>query len=169
MKVYITFIKAAGEEPCYYGLAFTEEGALLMRKQSGADQTGWICREIPDAEIAKLFEVTCGTCDGSGRVPFGDGTRNTRGCDDCDGSGEAKRMNTREELAAYAHTAWSGWIRYMFSKAERTEDGRILIPKDSVARWDRQMVTDYADLPESEKESDRKEADAMLEIMEAKL
>jgi hypothetical protein len=22
----------------------------------------------------------------------------------------------REELAAYAHEAWSGWMRYMFSK-----------------------------------------------------
>ena len=83
----------------------------------------------------------------------------------------------REALAAYAHEAWSGWMKYLFSKTERlngravveggyVRDGAV-IPLGSVERWKRQMNTPYADLPESEKESDRAEADKMLAIVEA--
>lgn len=83
--------------------------------------------------------------------------------------------DTREELAAYAHEAWSGWMEYLFSKCDIAQsgpafeadapDGRLIIPAWAVERWTRQMNTPYADLPESEKESDRKEADRMLAIM----
>lgn len=76
----------------------------------------------------------------------------------------------REELAEYAHDAWSGWMKYLFSKCQEGttdgfEDGSMVIPKWAVERWTRQMNTAYADLPESEKESDRAEADKMLEIV----
>jgi hypothetical protein len=74
-------------------------------------------------------------------------------------------MNKREELASYAHDAWSGWMKYMFSKSIITTDKNVIIPSDLVKRWDRQMNTKYEDLPESEKESDRKEADTMLAII----
>jgi len=73
--------------------------------------------------------------------------------------------NTREALAAYAHEAWAGWMRYMFSKAEPNADGSWTMPAWAVERWQRQMRTPYAELPESEKASDRKEADEMLSIM----
>lgn len=73
----------------------------------------------------------------------------------------------REALAAYAHEAWSGWMRYMFSKCFSSAlAGDMVIPEQSVNRWMRQMATPYADLPESEKKSDREEADKMLAIME---
>lgn len=72
---------------------------------------------------------------------------------------------TREALAAYAHDAWSGWMRYMWSKATANADGTITLPLWAVERWQRQMTTAYADLPESEKASDRKEADQMLAIV----
>lgn len=71
----------------------------------------------------------------------------------------------REKLAAYAHEAWSGWMRYLFSRSEHGLTGRETIPAELVKRWARQMNTPYADLPENEKESDRKEADRMLAIM----
>jgi hypothetical protein len=72
----------------------------------------------------------------------------------------------REALAAYAHEAWSGWMKYMFGKSSRGRtSGHVVIPADLVARWERQMTTPYADLPESEKESDRVEADKMLAII----
>jgi hypothetical protein len=74
----------------------------------------------------------------------------------------------REALAAYAHEAWSGWMRYMFGKCERAhgyDHEAVAIPKWAVERWTRQMNTSYADLPEEEKESDRKEADKILDII----
>jgi hypothetical protein len=72
----------------------------------------------------------------------------------------------REYLVAYAHKAWSGWMQYMFSKCARNEDGSLTIPDWARDRWTRQMTTEYADLPESEKKSDRDEADAIIEIIE---
>jgi len=68
-----------------------------------------------------------------------------------------------EELAAYAHEAWSGWMRYMFGKCLKESDG-LKIPQALVERWTRQMQTPYAELPENEKESDRAEALKMQEI-----
>lgn len=83
----------------------------------------------------------------------------------------------REALAEYAHEAWSGWMKYMFEKGillnekwMTPEPGKgnikLLLPEWAVERWQRQMNTPYADLSESEKESDRQEADRMLAIIE---
>jgi len=70
-----------------------------------------------------------------------------------------------EHLASYAHDAWTGWMKYMFSKSTRSKDGRCLVPANFVTRWHRQMTTHYVDLPEGEKESGREEARKMLDIM----
>jgi hypothetical protein len=74
-------------------------------------------------------------------------------------------QDVREQLAAYAHQAWSGWMKYMFGKSRQRGDGSVVVPPDLVARWIRQMHTPYEELPEEEKESDRKEADEMLRIV----
>lgn len=71
----------------------------------------------------------------------------------------------REQLADYAHDAWAGWMAYLFEKSTRNSDGTVTLPAWAVERWTRQMGTDYADLPEQEKESDRAEADKMLAIV----
>lgn len=71
---------------------------------------------------------------------------------------------TREVLAAHAHFMWSGWMRYLFSKSDANESGTMTIPVWAVNRWKRQADTDYADLPEIEKESDREEADGILKL-----
>jgi len=42
------------------------------------------------------------------------------------------------------------------------ESGEGVIPKDKLTRWERQMNTRYADLPEDEKESDRHQADKVI-------
>lgn len=74
---------------------------------------------------------------------------------------------TREALAEYAHRAWSGWMDYLFAKSTATGgDGSVAIPAWAVERWERQAETAYADLLESEKESDRAEADQILAIIE---
>jgi hypothetical protein len=56
-------------------------------------------------------------------------------------------------------------MEYLFEKSTRNADGSTTIPAWAVERWERQACTKYADLPESEKESDRHEADKMLAIM----
>lgn len=63
-----------------------------------------------------------------------------------------------EKLAKQAHDSWSGWMKYLFSKSSETLDGGVSIPRSLVIRWKKQMETDYKDLPEEEKESDRDEA-----------
>lgn len=77
----------------------------------------------------------------------------------------------REGLAEYAHEAWSGWMKYLFDKCTRIVDGNgnevgLIIPLFEMERWQRQANTAYADLPAEEKESDRLEADRMIEVMD---
>lgn len=69
-----------------------------------------------------------------------------------------------ELLANYSHRAWSGWMKYQFGKSVQNTDGSVTIPKELVERWTRQMNTEYKDLPESEKKSDRKEAVEILSL-----
>ncbi len=71
----------------------------------------------------------------------------------------------REALADYAHEAWSSWMDYLFSRSTDMGPDGVLIPRPLVDRWERQIATPYADLPENEKESDRKEADRMLALV----
>lgn len=84
---------------------------------------------------------------------------------------QAQEENTREQLAEYAHEAWSGWMRYMFSRGERMQtlnDGEYSgwwMTETSFERWQRQMNTEFKALPENEKASDRAEADKMLAIV----
>jgi hypothetical protein len=75
-----------------------------------------------------------------------------------------KHDDPREQLAEYAHDAWSGWMVYLFGKSTRNDDGTVTIPQWAAERWERQAHTPYAQLPESEKQSDRAEADKILAI-----
>jgi len=70
-----------------------------------------------------------------------------------------------ERLADCAHVAWSGWMKYMFSKMHDDCEGGLRLPGEFVDRWVRQMNTPYAGLPEIEKESDRVEAKKIIEII----
>lgn len=88
----------------------------------------------------------------------------------------------REKLAELCHKQWSGWMEYLFEKCSRvtfTESWKnidntesfdrkeydAVIPGWAIERWQRQMNIDYKDLSEEEKESDRKEADRILEAL----
>jgi hypothetical protein len=71
----------------------------------------------------------------------------------------------RETVAAVQHDLWSHWMEYQFSKCIVNPDGSLTIPAESVKRWLRQSQTTYADLPESERESDRHQADKVLNAM----
>lgn len=67
-------------------------------------------------------------------------------------------VDLREEFANLAHTQWTSWMEYLFSKCTTNQDGTVTIPKSSVDHWHRQMGTAYDNLSEVEKNSDRKEA-----------
>ena len=71
--------------------------------------------------------------------------------------------NMREELAAIQHDIWAHWMHYLFSVSRQNPDGSYTIPADKVERWLRQMETGYADLEEAERDSDREQADKILE------
>jgi len=75
-------------------------------------------------------------------------------------------MKTREALAALAHIMWAGWMTYLFEKCECTADGQAVIPAELVERWQGQIATPYKSLSETEKQSDRVQADKMLAIIE---
>jgi hypothetical protein len=64
-------------------------------------------------------------------------------------------LKANEQLAAYAHETWAGWMKYLFGKSPRNADGSV---------WTRQMNTSYEDLPEGEKQSDRAEAIKIMRV-----
>ncbi len=79
-----------------------------------------------------------------------------------------------EALADKEHDSWSRWMKYLFSKSAgptpdmglgKTKAGSVIIPPELVERWTRQMMTAYADLPESEKQADRDEVERILPII----
>lgn len=81
----------------------------------------------------------------------------------------------REGFAEYAHEAWAGWMKWMFeeggfSTIQADDNGKTVtfwtMKPEKYERWQRQMNTPYADLPDGEKESDRLEADRMIEVMD---
>ena len=74
----------------------------------------------------------------------------------------------REQLAALSHGRWSGWMKYLFSKcSEPNQRGDLLIPAQWADRWTRQAFSNYDELSEAEKESDRDEADQVLALLAA--
>ena len=60
-----------------------------------------------------------------------------------------------EKLADIEHQRWSDWQKYIHSQGAVLPDGGLELPSELVRQWERQIATDYADLSEKEKESDR--------------
>jgi hypothetical protein len=69
-----------------------------------------------------------------------------------------------EAHADLEHEIWSHWMHYLFSKMEVTMDG-MLIPQELVDRWYRQMETEYKDLSEEEKQSDRDQVYKHIDLL----
>jgi hypothetical protein len=77
-----------------------------------------------------------------------------------------------ERLAEYAHRAWSSWMEYLFSKripyapdGFQAETDALVIPKEEVERWTRQMMTAYKSLSEKERWLDRQEANKIIRVI----
>jgi len=72
----------------------------------------------------------------------------------------------REKLAELCHSQWSGWMQYLFSKGTFNDDGTWTMPDWAVRRWKRQMESSYEDLLANEQDSDRKEADKFIDLLD---
>jgi hypothetical protein len=70
-----------------------------------------------------------------------------------------------EKLADIEHQRWSHWQRFMHGKCERKPDGSLGVPPEFVEKWENQMGAPYADLSESEKESDREQVRKYLPLI----
>ena len=70
-----------------------------------------------------------------------------------------------EKLSDVEHDGWSRWMKHLFSVSKKNKDGTVIIPKDKVERWERQVKTDYEDLSGKEKESDRKEVRKFVKLI----
>lgn len=70
-----------------------------------------------------------------------------------------------ETLAAIEHERWAHWQRYLHDQAVRQPDGSLVLPAALVARWQRQISTEYANLPEHEKEGDREQVRKYLPLI----
>lgn len=72
-----------------------------------------------------------------------------------------------EKIASYEHDRWSKWQKYLHNVCIKNSDGSLTIPKEYVIKWEKQLNTIYDDLSESEKDSDRKEAKRILNIIKS--
>ena len=70
----------------------------------------------------------------------------------------------REDLASISHAIWAHWMSYLFSKCEDDDLGMV-IQWDDAERWKRQVKTPYAELTEREKDSDREQADKIIDVL----
>ena len=70
-----------------------------------------------------------------------------------------------EDLASVEHARWAHWQRYMHDKASRQPDGSLIVPRELVDQWNRQIGTPYSELSEAEKDSDREQVKKYLRII----
>jgi hypothetical protein len=70
-----------------------------------------------------------------------------------------------EKLAAVEHERWAHWQRYVHEQCQRADDGSLIIPPQLARRWQAQIVTPYAELTETEKDSDREQVRRYLPLI----
>lgn len=71
----------------------------------------------------------------------------------------------REKISAAQHEIWSRWMIHLFKVSIFNTDGSYTIPVEKVKHWKRQISTPYNELSENEKNSDRIQADIILDII----
>ena len=63
-----------------------------------------------------------------------------------------------EKLADIEHQRWADWQKYLHSKILPSgKDGIMEIGTELIEHWNRQINTDYKNLSEAEKDSDREQ------------
>lgn len=71
----------------------------------------------------------------------------------------------RERIADMQHRIWVHWMRYFYTQCKPNPDGTFTIPVEKIEHWRRQMSTEYCNLTEKEKDSDREQADKILKVL----
>lgn len=74
-----------------------------------------------------------------------------------------------EQFAAIEHERWAHWQRYLHEQCTPGRDGSLTIPADLVRKWTTQMNTAYADLTDTEKDSDREQVERYLPLIKQAL
>jgi len=69
-----------------------------------------------------------------------------------------------EEIAAYVHEQWSGWMRHIFKRGYWLQTGQFLIDAEHAARWLRQTEAKYSELSDDERDLDRIEARGFVRL-----
>lgn len=72
----------------------------------------------------------------------------------------------REKLASIEHIRWADWQKYLHSVCIKESNGDLTISAKSVKHWERQIATDYKDLTEKEKDSDREQVDRYFYLIQ---
>jgi len=62
-----------------------------------------------------------------------------------------------EKLAAIEHERWADWQKYMHGLCIEDDGKNLTIVRSLRERWDKQIKTNYKDLSETEKNSDREQ------------
>ncbi len=119
-----------------------ELGDVLWYAAVCAHMVGYSLDEVMNNNVCKLRK----------RYPDGFSEK----CSVCRDDTELSSMLERN--AEIAHNQWAGWMKYLFSKSTKNDDGTVTIPRWAVDRWTRQAHTLYENLSEEEKVSDRAEA-----------
>ncbi len=70
-----------------------------------------------------------------------------------------------EKLADLQHKIWSHWMKYLFEVSTQNKDGSVTIPAEKVARWKRQMNTEYDELSSGEQKSDIEQAIKVINLI----
>jgi len=78
---------------------------------------------------------------------------------------------TIEKLAEIEHTRWADWQRWVHTKFIEYKDVKnpkevVCLEREWVNRWDNQIQTNYKDLSEKERDSDRKQVKRYLPIIQ---
>jgi len=69
----------------------------------------------------------------------------------------AQEIELMEKLAHHEHARWSDWQKYLHHLCVEDDGKNLVIVRTMREHWERQIKTDYKDLSEVEKDSDREQ------------
>ena len=82
-------------------------------------------------------------------------------------AGETDELRIIEILSDCEHESWARWQEYLHDNLIERPDGSLMIMKEQVDRWNRQIRTPYSQLTMDEQESDRKEVRRAISRLKA--
>lgn len=89
---------------------------------------------------------------------------------------DKEKQEIREVMANQEHIRWAKWQKYLHSKLQYEERNfgshkvaYYLLDAGLYEHWSRQIDTDYSELSEKEKDSDREQVEPYLSIIEERV